>query len=347
MTLEDLALLSEFGGDPDATSQLLHSLEYGYPLDHLAQRIRQDRAEAADHVRLRADLQAAGIPVTDTLPDGAHWLTGLTHDGEQLTPETHAACPGRGATFKSWNLLDPCHYCTSPAEHGHARRQPTTNGQHSPGSDSNNAGAGHAASDGTSSGPDRRLVAGNKAWRAAAEVRHRWLAASLFARRSLPRQAQAFLAGQLLAMPESLRAHLPAVRRYPLFAALTGHDADHLAAECDTAPGGRLTILALAPVVAAYEHAMTEGEGRNTWRTDRYSPCPRAAAGAYLTFLHDLGYQLSDIEHAIARGAPFTTASPLTAIPGDSDDAGPPPDSTEPADDVSAASTDDPGQAAA
>ncbi len=45
--------------------------------------------------------------------------------------------------------------------------------------------------------PNRRLVihAGNRAWQAAAAVRHRWLAASLFARRSVPREVHAFLAG--------------------------------------------------------------------------------------------------------------------------------------------------------
>ncbi len=29
---------------------------------------------------------------------------------------------------------------------------------------------------------------------------------------------------------------------------------------------------------------------RNTWRADRYSPCPRGDAGAYLAFLASLGY---------------------------------------------------------
>jgi hypothetical protein len=46
VTLEDLALLAEFDGDTDATECLLGCLEYGYPLEHTAERIRQDRAEA-------------------------------------------------------------------------------------------------------------------------------------------------------------------------------------------------------------------------------------------------------------------------------------------------------------
>jgi ParB family chromosome partitioning protein len=51
---------------------------------------------------------------------------------------------------------------------------------------------------------------------------------------------------------------------------------------------------------------MTDAEGRNTWRTDRYSPCPRADAGTYLTFLASLGYPLSAIEQAVADGTPWT-----------------------------------------
>ena len=69
----------------------------------------------------------------------------------------------------------------------------------------------------------------------------------------------------------------------------------------------------LAPIATAYEHAMTEGEGRNTWRTDRYSPCPRAEAASYLKLLASLGYQLSGIEQAVASMTPYTGETP----PGD------------------------------
>jgi len=55
---------------------------------------------------------------------------------------------------------------------------------------------------------------------------------------------------------------------------------------------------------------MTDAEGRNTWRTDRYSPCPRGDAGTYLAFLASLGYEMSDIERAIADGARWTGDNP-------------------------------------
>ena len=306
LTLEDLALLAEFERDQDATDRLLSAIEFGYPLEHTAQRIRQDRAEAAEHARIRADLETSGVTVTDQLPDGAAWLDSLTHDGADLTPDSHAACRGHGATFRSWNLLQPAWYCTSPASNGHASRWNLGTPA---------ASTGTAGTSGTTIGnqrdtaqdPSRRLViTGNKAWQAAADVRHRWLATSLFPRKSAPRDAQMFLARQLLAMPSPLSSGLPAATSMALFARLTGHEQAHWLDATDTASPGRLAIVMLAPVITAYEHALTDGEGRNTWRTDRYSPCPRADAGTYLSFLASLGYPLSAIEHAVADGIPWT-----------------------------------------
>ena len=65
---------------------------------------------------------------------------------------------------------------------------------------------------------------------AAAEVRKRWLA-SLFARRTAPREAALFAARQLLAMPDPLRAGLATAPRQPLFTEITGHDAGHVAGD--------------------------------------------------------------------------------------------------------------------
>ncbi len=279
LTLDQLALLAEFDGDHDATDRLLQSLAHGYPLEHVAERIRQDRAEVAAHARLCSDLQAADIQVTDDLPPGAAWLTSLTHDGDGLTPDTHASCPGRGAIFKSWNLLDPCHYCTNPAEHGHAIRQtsPATTPDNDNDNDNDNdtgstGPADPLTSPGPSPNPDRRLViTGNKAWEAAAEVRRRWLAGSLLARKSASREMQLFLARQLLLMPDPLRSGLASARHKPLFTKLTAREPSQLEQECDTAAAGRLSVLALAPVVTAYEQAMTEAEKRAELRLIQHS----------------------------------------------------------------------------
>jgi ParB family chromosome partitioning protein len=80
----------------------------------------------------------------------------------------------------------------------------------------------------------------------------------------------------------------------------------------------------LGPIVTAYEQAMTEGEGRNTWRTDRYSPCPRRPAGNYLAFLTSVGYELSAIEQALVDDVPYVGDTPAgpDLIDAPADDSG-------------------------
>jgi ParB family chromosome partitioning protein len=322
LTLDELALLAEFDGDDEAVITILGALRRGLTAEYVAERIRQDRAEAVQHNQLVADLEAAGITVTDGLPDGAARLAGLLHDGADLTSETHAGCPGRGAYFQSWNLAHPVHYCTAPAEHGHTVRTfgpPPVAGNGTEGAD---AAASSPLPDDPAADappdPGRRLVIeGNKAWAAAGEVRRRWLP-QLFARRTAPREVARFVAGQLLTMPEPLRLGLAAAPASPLFTDVTGLHADQAAEGCDTCPAVRLPLLMLAPIAAAYEGTMSGTEAaRSTWRADRYSPCPRPDAGRYLAFLASIGYQLSVIERAVADGVPYTGDTPAEPIPGD------------------------------
>ena len=63
LTLDELALLAEFENNPDALEQLLIAVDNRYPLEHVAERIRQEQAEAAEHERVRAELEAAGCTV--------------------------------------------------------------------------------------------------------------------------------------------------------------------------------------------------------------------------------------------------------------------------------------------
>ena len=331
LTLDELALLAEFDGDAEAVATVLEALRRGLTAEYVAERIRQDRAEATQHEQLVAGLEAAGITVTEGLPDGAARLAGLVHDGKDLTPEAHASCPGRGAYFQSWNLEHPVHYCAAPAEHGHTVRTfgpPPGVGNDADGADAHAAAAAGSLPDDPAGDappdPGRRLVIeGNKAWAAAAEVRRRWLP-QLFARRAAPREVARFVAGQLLAMPEPLRLGLAAASGSPLFTDVTGLHTDQAADGCDTCPAIRLPLLMLAPITAAYEAAMSGTEAaRSTWRADRYSPCPRPDAGRYLAFLASIGYQLTVIEQAVADGVSYTGDVPAEPIHGDlSPDAG-------------------------
>ena len=250
--------------------------------------------------------------MTDALPPGGQLLAALRHDGEELTPESHAGCPGRGAFFRSYDPTSPVYYCADPAAHGHSFRhgEPAVNSGRAGAADA--AGPVGSPEHGPSDAARRLVIQGNKAWKAAAEVRKRWLAGHLFPRRTAPREVAQFVAQQLLTMPDPLRSGLAAAHSRPLFAEITGKTADGWAEACGTVAAGRLPLLMLAPIATTYEQAMTEGEGKNTWRTDRYSPCPRQEAGRYLAFLTSVGYQLSDIEQAVADSTPYTGDTPTS-----------------------------------
>ena len=324
LSLDELAVLAEFDGDPDAIARLTVAASCGI-LEHEAELLRQARAEQAEHQRIRGELEAAGFAVTEILPANGVYLTVLGHDGDDLTPDSHAACPGRGVLFRSYDPLTPVHYCTSPDQYGHTFRHA---GRSRPAAADGTAGTPAPDSgtpDPAGTDPSRRLVIqGNREWKAAGEVRRRWLSSQLFARRTAPREAAQFVARQLLMMPDPLRSGLAAAHSMVIFRDITGREDRDWLEICDTAPAGRLPLVMLGPIAAAYEHAMTDGEGRNTWRIDRYSPCPRTEAASYLRFLASIGYQLSGIEQAVADLTSYTGEVPAgDPITGGPDQPGP------------------------
>jgi ParB family chromosome partitioning protein len=319
LTLDQYAILAEFQNDPEAVERLLTVARWG-SMEHEAERIRQHRAEHAEHQRLRAELEDAGYQVADTASEMDQLLATLLHNGEELTPEAHADCPGRAVFFRAWDLQSPVHYCTDPAAYGHSARSAAPAGAPAPDGD---AGEPDPATPAVEEPPDpsrRIVIEGNKAWAAATEVRRRWLV-TLFARRTAPRELAQFVARQLVTMPEPVRSGLGRAHHQMLFSELTGHADSDWVSICETAPAGRLPLVMFAPIATALESAM-DGEGRNTWRTGRYSPCPREQAAGYLALLSGLGYQPSGIGQAVIRQQPYTGEIP----PGQaaiSDDHGP------------------------
>ena len=118
-----------------------------------------------------------------------------------------------------------------------------------------------------------------------------------------------FVTAQMLTMPQPLRQALAHIHGRQMYRVLGGP-----APDTTGAAQPRLWLLALAPIAASYEDQMTgTDEQRSTWRTDRYSPCPRADAGAWLRFLAQAGHQLSPIEQAVADGVPYQGEHPATA----------------------------------
>ena len=308
ITLEQLALLAEFEDDTEAVDRIMTDICSGRSGQHAAEKIRQERAEAAEHERLVAQLVADGYAVTEELPPNAFMLHGLQHDGQDLTPETHVTCPGRAVYFDSYSLVQPRHYCTDPEANGHVSRY-----QSAPLPDLSGGGTGGTVAardpkveDAAVPDPQRKLVIeGNRAWVAARTVRKRWLSDTLLARRTAPKEAMPFVTAQLLTMPRALRDALTRASRTELFTELTGGSMNS-----DTVGGwatGRLPLALLAVIVTAYEDRMDGEAGRATWRTDqRFTQCDRSEAGVYLRFLESVDYELSAIERAVADGEPYT-----------------------------------------
>lgn len=341
MSLEDLAILAEFQDDPDAVSRLLASTVYRDNMEHEAQRLRQERAVRAEHEKLCAELAAAGVTITDDLPDNADWLENLQHDGEELTPELHATCPGRGAFFYSYDLESPVYYCADPSKYGHQSLETEDEeGEQTPApgqSLESATGLGPAGSGGPRPGPAgppaedpevlaerRRIAKGNQAWRAAAEVRHRWLGEDLLARRSAPRDVDVWIAQQLLTLPGPLRRYLTWAISSEMVTKLTGKETTQISEDCVKAAARKLPLLMLTPLAAAYEHALTGAAySDETWQDRSFSPCPYADAGAYFRFFASVGYQLSEIEQAVADGTRWEPGNDLTETVGTAESAEP------------------------
>jgi ParB family chromosome partitioning protein len=337
-TLEDLALIAPFEGDPNTMNRIVEALGYGQPLNYIVQKLHDEREAHARRSELIADLEAKGVTVLDHAPDGATSLYGLcagpapgpddgpdpdsgqpdataadshgsdTDDGQadedgakEMDPAAHASCPGAVAVLRPWQQ-EPSWYCLDPDKYGHPRKHqpvlPLARGGSDPGTGS--------PDDSTEPDPGRKLViSGNKAWDAAAKVRHRWLAAFL-SRKAPPAGSGTFVAQfvttQIITMPPPLCQALGGIRNTGTYERISGP----APGDASAAAQPRLWMLALAPIAAAYEDQMTATTvSRSTWRTDRHSSCPRADAGIWLSFLARAGYPLSPIERAVADGVPY------------------------------------------
>lgn len=90
LTLEQAATLEEFSDDPDAYQALIERATnprgYGPGFDHAAQRLRDDRAEAAAREALLAELTEAATPVIDqpAYNSGVKRLSDLTDEPEPV-----------------------------------------------------------------------------------------------------------------------------------------------------------------------------------------------------------------------------------------------------------------------
>ncbi|MET9735841.1 ParB N-terminal domain-containing protein [Streptomyces sp. NPDC006458] len=320
LDLEVLGVLGEFDDDPAAVERLLEAHARNR-FDFQAQWERDDRAEHRAREQVRPKLKASGVRLAedgDPLPPTAEPLSALDGpDGEPLSAETHAGCPGHMATW-SENPREPGdieYHCTDPGRYGHRPPRPGPDGRQ----DRDRA----QAQDGTRpQEPSREYVrAGNAAYRAAEKARQAWLK-DLIGRKSAPKPLAAFITEQLLTCPKPVAQWAGDTGRRDLVKELTGYD--NPAERAKTATPAKLTLLNFAVLAATFEKRI--GEVR-TWRTDSTARSAvyelreiRQNARTWLTFLADNGYPLSRIEAAITNDEPYRQSEPDTPDTSDTDD---------------------------
>lgn len=96
LTLDQAAVLAEFEDDTDTVTALVAAATTGR-FDHVAQRARNDRAEAEAKAPVIAALEAEGVtviarPAYDSPTMGLNRLTNT--DGDTITAADHRECPG-------------------------------------------------------------------------------------------------------------------------------------------------------------------------------------------------------------------------------------------------------------
>ncbi|MFI6661535.1 ParB/RepB/Spo0J family partition protein [Streptomyces sp. NPDC050523] len=177
-----------------------------------------------------------------------------------------------------------------------------------------------------------RKIAGNKAYRAATEARRAFLR-QLIARKSAPKPLGAWVTRTLLTCPKPVQSWTGDTTRSAILADLLAVHADeNTAASAEeratwtgsSATPTRLLFVNFAVIAACYEKRI---EKPNTWRQDQPdwdTEEIRADARLYLTFLAELGHQLSPVERNVIDDTPFETEEEPAATPlNDADGDGP------------------------
>lgn len=194
LTIEQAAVLAEFDDDEEAVASLIAAAERG-TFDHSTAQLRQQR-EAARAVAAEVErLTAEGVTVLDETPwdyyyDGRGAAAPLR--ALDAIEEEHAACPGRAVVVSAtWaGEARTEEVCTDWKANGHENRQAVT-GTSGPLNEDEKA-------------ERRRVIEGNKEWRAATEVRRDWLC-TLAQRKSAPKDAAVTLARLLAQAPSRVQ----------------------------------------------------------------------------------------------------------------------------------------------
>ncbi|MFI7644034.1 ParB/RepB/Spo0J family partition protein [Nonomuraea sp. NPDC049400] len=288
-TMQEAAALAEVEDDPDAKNEAFGLIRTGHTAYSAVSLVKRRRKEAAIMAQLTAELQAAGVPITEDMPDGAVRVWRLVDsDGAEMSDEAHAACPGHGAYFPS--RTSPAFYCTVPAQHGYTvppqRVEPPRL-------------------------PTKQIREGNTAWRSSGELRQEWLKQRLNSRTD-PGQVVLRAVARLVAieMPAPLADKLGSIHsiynsRQPTF--YTDLVGNPKAKQVATAPTARLSWMLFARVAATMEHWLTQTSYSDyLWRPDRGREADRKIVADWFALCEELGHTLTPIEKTLRNGSPYT-----------------------------------------
>jgi ParB family transcriptional regulator, chromosome partitioning protein len=204
LTLEQAAAVAEFDNDADAVKELVVAAQQGRGFDHLLQRLREDRADEALIEAKVAELVTAGITIIDRpnwtdAPKDLDTLARCTNT--EITPESHAECPGmlRTSTPSGTLMKMPMMPTTTSVELPRPRTSAwirfSTATSKPPRNPHGAQRAAHVDEDARKEAEKaerQRVLANNKAWRAAETVRRDWLK-NFVARKSAPKGALRFI----------------------------------------------------------------------------------------------------------------------------------------------------------
>lgn len=128
LSIDDALALQEFESDPKVYKRLLKKVEEGGNLQFSIYTARNNKKKKEEKAELRAELTAAGVTIIAE-PKDIGWggakeagLERLTDgEGNELTPESHASCPGHAAFIhaSTYGPARATYVCRDPKGNGH------------------------------------------------------------------------------------------------------------------------------------------------------------------------------------------------------------------------------------
>ena len=336
LDLEQAAVVADYADDPDTVAALIEAAERGR-FAHAAQAAQDKRAERVAFLASAQPYIDRGVNVFATMSDaGGRNLSNLCgllgEDGEELTEDAHEQCPGHAVLLElwddwfapdevpqGWTIVPsdddeddddqvyaqgwvPSPLCLDWREHGHRlardvhRPSPLGDVPAAPADEAEEAA--EAARKQAETEERRRVIRLNKEWKSAEVVRRAFLA-QLLTRKTPPAGSSVFVAGMIARRIYEFgyaldHGHRLAVELFGL-AGGDGRawraDIEALTKALDRASDARAQVITLGLMLASIE-ARTD---THTWR--KVDP----TVVAYLAFLTEQGYPLSEVE-AIAVG---------------------------------------------